>query len=282
VEGRGRLALVRRALHRHGRALARAWRRWRRRWRWARRQLRAMPRWAQALVLASAAVVVLAAANLVYQVVRKPTEMFFPVAGALDKAPAATWRDYAPAFRGNATAAVTPELLAALAQVEGAGNPVARTYWRWRFSWNPFAIYRPASSAVGMYQMTDGAFAEARRYCIHHHQVTAEGPWWDWHSCWFNALYFRVLPSHAVELTAVYLDRHIAAILAPRSGPPPTTQQAEDLAALVHLCGGGVAEAYARAGFRLAEGERCGDHDPALYLAEVRGLARYFRRLAEE
>ena len=49
-----------------------------------------------------------------------------------------------------------------IAQVEGAGNPVARTYWRWRLTWNPFAIYQPASSAVGMYQMTDAAFAEAR------------------------------------------------------------------------------------------------------------------------
>jgi hypothetical protein len=241
-----------------------------------------MPRWAQAAVLASSAILVLAAANLVYQVARKPTEMFFPVAGALDKAPAATWRDYAPLFRRDATAAVTPELLAALAQIEGAGNPVARTYWRWRFSWNPFAIYRPASTAVGMYQMTDGAFAEARRFCIHDHQIVGEGPWWDWQSCWFNALYTRVLPSHAVELTAIYLDRHIAAILGGRGGAPPSPRQLQDLAGLIHLCGAGVAEAYARRGFHLAEGERCGDHDPALYLSEVQTLVRYFRRLAAE
>jgi len=32
-------------------------------------------------------------------------------------------------FREYSTAAITPELLAALAQVEGAGNPLARTYW---------------------------------------------------------------------------------------------------------------------------------------------------------
>ena len=53
--------------------------------------------------------------------------------------------------------------------LEGSGNPVARTYWWWRFSWNPFEVYRPASSAVGMFQITDGTFAEARRYCIHDH-----------------------------------------------------------------------------------------------------------------
>ena len=43
----------------------------------------------------------------------------------------------------------------------GTGNPVARTYWRWRATPEPFEVYRPASSAVGMYQITDGTFAEA-------------------------------------------------------------------------------------------------------------------------
>ena len=61
------------------------------------------------------------------------------------------------------------------AQVEGAGNPVASTYWRWRLTWDPFAIYQPASSSVGMYQMTDAAFAEARHYCIRDHIVVEDG-----------------------------------------------------------------------------------------------------------
>ena len=91
--------------------------------------------------------------NWLIQVARKPTELFSPVSGTLNKTPAETWRQYAPVFRAHATAVMTPELLAALAQVEGAGNPVARTYWRWQAGWNPFEVYRPASSAVGMYQM---------------------------------------------------------------------------------------------------------------------------------
>ena len=52
-----------------------------------------------------------------------------------------------------------------------------------------------------MYQITDGTFAEAKRYCIHDHAVVEDGPWHDPRSCWFNALYMRVVPSHAVELT---------------------------------------------------------------------------------
>src|SRR5882672_4344943 len=103
------------------------------------------------------AVVILAVGvvlNGVVQVIRKPTEMFFPVSGTLAKAPPETWRRYGPLFREHSTAVLTPDLLAALAQVEGAGNPVARTYWRWRLTWNPLELYRPASSAVGMYQIT--------------------------------------------------------------------------------------------------------------------------------
>ena len=46
---------------------------------------------------------------------------------------------------------------------------------RWRLTWNPFAIYQPASSSVGMYQMTDAPFAEARHYCIRDHIVVEDG-----------------------------------------------------------------------------------------------------------
>jgi hypothetical protein len=113
------------------------------------------------VVFAVALVIVWSAVNWTYQVIRKPSELFFPVSGTLTKAPAETWRSYAPLFRRHATATITPELLAALAQVEGAGDPVARTYWRWQVAWHPFEVYRPASSAVGMYQITDPTFREA-------------------------------------------------------------------------------------------------------------------------
>ena len=190
------------------------------------------------------------AVNFAYQVARKPAELFFPVSGALDKTPAETWRQYGPIFRAHSTGVITPELLAALAQVEGAGNPVARTYWRWRLTMEPFEVYRPASSAVGMYQITDGTFREARRYCIRDHAVVEDGPWHDWRSCWFNGLYTRVLPGHATELTAALLDRRVAEILDGRRAV--ALQQKQDLAAVIHLCGASAGQAYARRGFRPA------------------------------
>ena len=227
-----------------------------------------------------AVIVVWGAVNWLYQVARKPTELFFPVSGVLAKAPAETWRQYGPLFRQHSTAIITPELLAALAQVEGAGNPVARTYWRWRFSWHPFELYRPASSAVGMYQITDATFREARRYCIHDHVVVEEGAWHDARSCWFNRLYTRVVPSHAVELTAAMLDRDVTQTLARHRITRATPDQKQNLAALIHLCGAGAGDAYARRGFRLTVGQRCGDHDAARYLAYVIVMKHRFAQLA--
>ena len=134
----------RRRTRRNGSGLRRDLARWRKRLLWAWAHFSAAPRWLRIAVIGTTVLALCATTNLVYQVVRKPTEMFFPVAGALDKMPAATWTEYGPLFREYSTATVTPELLAALAQVEGAGNPLARTYWRWRLTWNPLAIYAPA------------------------------------------------------------------------------------------------------------------------------------------
>jgi len=238
------------------------------------------PRPAQVLLALSTVVTLWIVINWSYQVIRKPSELFFPVSGTLYKTPAETWRQYAPIFEKYATAVITPEFLAALAQVEGSGNPVVRTYWRWSWSPWPFEVYRPASSAVGMYQITDGTFAEARRYCIHQHTVVEDGPWNDWRSCWFNRLYTRVVPSHAVELTAAYLDHNVASILERHPMNSTTPQQKQDLAAVIHLCGAGAGEAYAGRRLKLLDAQRCGDHEVHGYLARVGAMQRVFTLLA--
>jgi hypothetical protein len=243
------------------------------------RAFRVAPLRIQILVATVLLVVVWAPVNVIVQVVRKPAEVF-AIGGSLAKAPAQTWREYGPLFDAHSTAVVTPELLAALAQVESSGDPVARTYWRWRLSWNPFELYRPASSAVGMFQITNGTFAEARRYCIHDNEVVEDGPWHDLSSCWFNGLYTRVVPGHAVEMTAALLDRSVARILARHRVAAASLQQRQDLAAIIHLCGDGAGNAYARRRFRFSGGQRCGDHDPRRYLAQVNALKRDFARLA--
>ena len=249
----------------------------------ARRSIRALRAAPPAVRIGGFAVVFLAAwatANAAYQTIRKPTELFFPVSGALAKRPSETWRSYGPLFDEHSTAVITPAFLAALAQVEGSGNPVARTYWRWRPALNPFRVYEPASSAVGMYQITDATFSEAKRYCIHDHVAVEDGPWLDWSSCWFNGLYSRVVPSHAIEMTSALLDRRVADMVGRHRIAGATRERRQDLAAVIHLCGPGVGDAYARRGFRPAPRQRCGDHDIVAYLARVNAMKQRFAHLS--
>src|SRR5882672_3546348 len=108
--------------------LARSFARWfSRSGRRAFRALLAAPPAFRLLVVAALVVLLWAALNWVYHVVRKPTEMFFPVSGVLFKTPSETWREYGPLFREHSTEVITAELLAALAQIESASN-----LWRGR------------------------------------------------------------------------------------------------------------------------------------------------------
>jgi hypothetical protein len=248
---------------------ARRWRAW----------LGAVRRWPRGvwipLVLAAAV-----ALGVARQVARKPTELLGAVAPASPKTPESTWRAYGPLFGAHATEVVTPGLLAALAQVESAGDPLATPPWRFHWSWNPLDVYGPPSSAVGLLQLTDGAYADARRLCIHEGQVARAGPWYDPRGCWLNALYLRTVPSHAIEMTAAALDDAVAQIVSERLLFGATLAQRRRLAAVVHLCGRERGAAFAERGFRPRPGERCGEHDLARYVARVEGLQREFERIA--
>ena len=124
-----------------------------------------------------------------------------------------------------------------------------------------------------MFQITNGTFQEAKRYCIHNNQVVEDGPWHDLNSCWFNSLYSRVIPGHAMELTAAFLDRQVTRLVGNRQ---VTLQQKQDLAAIIHLCGAGFGRTYVSRNFRLAVRQRCGDHDVRTYLRKIQTLTRQF------
>lgn len=217
--------------------------------------------------------------NGIYQVIRKPGELFAPVSASFSKSPEFTWQSYGLLFEEHSTNIVSAEFLAALAQVESDGNPIARTYWRWQWSWNPFEIYRPASSALGMFQFTDGTFVEARKYCIRDHKVAADGPWYDVHSCWFNSFYTRTIPSHATEMTAAYLHQSVVELLDARPVARISMAQKQKLAAVIHLCGVKRGETFVRRGFLLARGERCGTQSVHHYLNKIDLMKKRFGRL---
>ncbi len=254
-------------------------------WRSILRRSRRWGRWLRKVRLSRAgwicaAAIALVLANAAYHAAKKPTEVLAAVVPTSPKTPAQTWSAYGPYFAESSTEIVTPDLLAALAQVESAGDPLARTYWRWRWSWNPFEVYGPASSAVGLLQMTDGTFAQARQLCIRDHAVARVGAWWDPRACWGNALYSRVLPSHAIEMAAAWLHESVVETLAAERIAHASLERKQRLAAVIHLCGRERGAAYARRGFSAILGERCGDHDLAAYLARVRDLRRAFGRVA--
>jgi hypothetical protein len=242
-------------------------------WRW-------LPDAVQWPIGLAAVALILIAINLTYQVIRKPTELYFPIEDSLHKTHEETWRAYGHLFRRHSTAVITADFLAALAQIEASGNPVARTYWRFAWTSDPFGIYRPASSAVGMFQIIDGTFDEASRYCIHDHRVVEQGPWYAWKSCWLNELYFRVIPSHAIELTSAYLHKGVEQALRRHPVRGATLRQKQDLAALIHLCGAGAGAAHARRGLRLTPGLSCGSHETFRYIAKVRMAQGRFVELA--
>ncbi|HWG67933.1 MAG TPA: hypothetical protein VN692_00820, partial [Steroidobacteraceae bacterium] len=71
------------------------------------RALRRAPLLLQILIVCIVAIAFWFALNGVYQVVRKPSELFFPVSGTLNKSPAETWRRYSPLFREYSTALIS-------------------------------------------------------------------------------------------------------------------------------------------------------------------------------
>jgi hypothetical protein len=237
--------------------------------------VRRLPRLAQAAL----ALAVLWAATVAWQVAHKPTELLAAVTPSATKRPAETWEAYRTSFEAHATPIVRPELLAALAQAESAGDPFATPRWQFRWRANPLDLFGPPSSAAGLLQMTDGNLAEARRLCIHDHAVAEDGPWYDPSACWGNGLYLRVVPDHAIEMTSAWLDASVREIEARHRLPTLPRTRERRLVAVIHLCGRSRGAEYARRGFSLVPGERCGDQDVARYVARVEAYAREFERM---
>jgi predicted metalloendopeptidase len=88
------------------------------------------------------------------------------------------------------------------------------------------------------------------------------------------------VPSHAVEMMSAFLDRRVAEALERHRVGQATRQQKQDLAAIIQLCGAAVGDLYAKRQFRLAAGQRCGEHDVRAYLTQVNAMKRVFLQLA--
>jgi len=89
-----------------------------------------------------------------------------------------------------------------------------------------------------------------------------------------------VIPSHSIELTSAYLDRAVVRTLGRYNLSRATPRQKRELAAVIHLCGAGAGDLFARHRFRLNDGQKCGDHEVRVYVARVNAMENTFTKLA--
>lgn len=211
----------------------------------------------------------LAAINWTIQVYRNPAILISMFAGDSYKSSRSTWNAYGHLFEKHATATMTPKFLAALAQVESAGNPLIIPQWKWRFTTDITRIYAPASTSAGLYQYTRPTFQDAKRFCIHHHQVQLKKPFPNLGGCWFNGFYSRFWPSHAIEMTSARLDYYVHRILARSRLSNTSLDNKHKLAAIIHLCGVGKGERFARNGFDFNTLPKCGSHSTSAYYSRI-------------
>ncbi|MFA6093297.1 MAG: transglycosylase SLT domain-containing protein [Elusimicrobiota bacterium] len=216
----------------------------------------------QALILW---VIVFFTINFFVQVARKPTELLRFARFGSEKSVHRTWKEFEAEFREHGTRVITPEFLAALAQVESSGNPYAQPAWVWRWSKDPSRIYGPPSSAVGLMQITDGNLETAGRFCIREGRVSTQ-------DCWFNPLYARLSPADSVEMTAAFLHSQVQR-MAPQKA---SLRQRQELAAVIHLCGPEKGLPFVRSGFDAQSLGSCGTQPVVAY---VRRVMQYHREI---
>lgn len=220
------------------------------------------------------------ALNFSWQIYQKPTETLSLIFGQQVKSPQQTWNDYGSEFKENSTLLLSPTFLAALAQIESGGDPFASPPWQWNWqrTWKDW--FAPISSSVGLYQFTRGTYEQARSFCIQNNQVVRTGQWFEWNTCWFNAFYMRFSPSDSIEMAASFLTHSLTKLL-------PKEQQvssasAEKLAAIIHLCGEGVAQRFVNRLSAISTRHRCGTHSISTYLKKLQRTKKIFEGIAQK
>ena len=217
--------------------------------------------------------------NGVFQIVRKPSELLSLFSREAFHSMRSTWNEYRDEFEENETDLISAEYLAALSQVESAGNATATPEWHWRWTIDMTRIYAPASSSVGLFQYTDATFKDAKRFCIHRGRAVLQGKWYDPTSCWFTMLYSRLSASDSIEMTAARLDHYVRKLLRQTGSPATTALQTDNLASIIHLCGTRKGLRFAGDGFQLKSFQYCGSHKVASYLSRIDHLKKRLVRM---
>lgn len=207
--------------------------------------------------------------NLIYQVYKKPTEVFRPFESLLIKSPKETWKNYGEYFEAFATHRVSASFLAALAQVESAGNPWANSFWKFRWTTDLDRIYSPASTAVGLLQITEPTMKEAQNFCFKENKKVFRG------KCWEDRFFTRLSPEHSIELTSARMEYYLKKMTPAKL----SRRNLEKLASVFHLCGVNKAKVFQRSNYNFSALGRCGYHRPRKYYQKINRMKAKFERI---
>ena len=233
-----------------------------------------MAKLVRSVLLPFSVIILLFVINWGYQVFQKPSELIALFNSGNFKSAKNTWEVYEDDFSENETSLITKYYLAALSQVESAGNALATPKWRWRWTTDIRRIYAPASSSVGLFQYTRPTLVDAKRFCIHWGKSKQIGPWYQIDSCWFNDLYTRLSASDSIEMTSARLDFYVRQLTEKTSIPND-----QNLASIIHLCGLQKGKRFVRDGFKFRSFKMCGSHNAERYIHRVQQFKLKFQKM---
>ncbi len=216
--------------------------------------------------------------NVLIGVVRKPAHLLNPISKFFYKVPSQTWQSYKTEFKQYETDIIDASFLAALAQTESSGNPIATAYWHFSFKQDILSIFQPASSSIGLYQMTLDTFKDAKRFCFSEDGIDVDQNRSNLKACWRNNFRFRFSAADSIQLTSARLDYYTkTAISNYKKTLSKTTKQ--QLAAIIQLCGPGRAKDFINGGFSTKRMRPCGSHSVSNYVSRVFKYKKVFASL---
>lgn len=204
--------------------------------------------------------------NAAYHLFQNPIHLLSFVAHPFHKTPQETWAAYSHHFEKHGDSKVTPELLAALAQAESSGNPLAAPPWQLRMSTDLAEIYAPASTAFGLMQITKGTFQTMLQIA---REEGRPAP-----------VMTRLSVGDQIQLSAMNIRRNLQELVGDRFHSFEA-RRITNLSSVIHLCGPEVGRRLVRAGFKVDRLPKCGSHWPEIYTRKVWDLRLQFERMKE-
>ncbi|MCH2535573.1 MAG: lytic transglycosylase domain-containing protein [Bdellovibrionales bacterium] len=216
---------------------------------------------------------------LVVQIIQKPAHLLGFMSSYFYKTPYETWQSYHQDFKQYETITTSSYVLAAIAQVESSGNPIATPHWEWNLKNKWHSLYAPVSSSVGLYQFTTPTFERAGTLCVHKGEIYDKvEPYQILHPCWWSRFGVRLSASSSIRAASAYLHKEVGELLRRFNMEHLGVKSRARLAMVVHLCGKYKAALLLKKR-SLASLGYCGSHNVAQYIKKAERLIVKFKKL---